>query len=117
MILYRYEAQEDEKVLNLVCISSTVLKETPCGYWVPRWGHWPMKYEGSAKKSMRWVSKNTVKRYAYADKKDAFDSYAIRKRRYLEHCERRLEIARLSVELTLNRPIIDKPEELCFVCD
>lgn len=82
MIFYRYEANETHEPALL---EFRVINETTCGYWIS-------DFHGIIKK---WVSKTGKKRYAYPTKDEAFESYLIRKMRYVKNC-------RIIVELCKN---------------
>jgi hypothetical protein len=107
--LYRYEAEDCETTVKLKLEKFHILKETPCGYWVPRWA-WYGEFEDVPRKARRWVAKTGRKRFAYSDKADALRSFKERKRRYVQHAERRFRIAELSVQLDTDNLIVAKPE-------
>ncbi|NTU49360.1 MAG: hypothetical protein HGA87_00435 [Desulfobulbaceae bacterium] len=73
---YRYEEDaEDVDHVRLLLSRFSLVKETPCGYWVdPMVGSY-------ARKKVRWVSKTARKRYAYPTKAEALDALIARKRR------------------------------------
>ena len=70
----------------------TVLKETPQGFWISFWGR---NLFGSDKK---WVSKNSLKRFAYPDKTEALCSFMHRKSRQIKIYEARLNRARKAMK-------------------
>ena len=66
MQFYRYDWDLVLRVFNLV-------KETQCGYWI----------EIELGKN-KWVSKTSVKRFAYPTKREALNSFIARKKRQTE---------------------------------
>lgn len=86
MEFYRYYERNNydegvkvwEKIFYLV-------KETPCGYWIS-------ENKDYYKKDVihylwdepRWISKTSRKRYAYPTRKEAIESFKMRKKRQLE---------------------------------
>ncbi len=67
------------------------VKETPCGYWL--YLGWSM--------NDRWVSKKSRRRYAYPTKKEALESYIIRKEHQIAHCESTIRAAKWFLEEAL----------------
>ena len=80
MKLYKYtfraifdcEGQFSHTELEL--LEYSVLKETPCGYWIEHYG---------SAKFKKWVSKRGKNLFAYADKKDALNNFIHRKSRQI----------------------------------
>lgn len=78
--------------LQLSYIRYVVIKETPCGYWL-------MTHYGGNK---RWVSKTSLKRFAYPTKEEAFNSFKIRNSRRIGYLVRETKI-RKKIKKKLNR--------------
>ena len=112
MNLYRYEMVDHGTNVTLNLEVFKVAKETPCGYWVERFIGSRVLASGFDHAYYRWVSRNATKRYCYPTKEQALTSYKIRKRKYLMHCQRRLDIAEIAVHLDLNRASTPKPSKL-----
>jgi hypothetical protein len=92
---YRYREENGEDGVTLICDCFAVIKETPRGYWVIReiyaGGYWG---PGTLKKYRKFVLKDSVRRHCYPERKDALDSYRIRKLRQIGH----LKLSLASVE-------------------
>jgi len=89
--LYRYESAGqlgDSPTLY----KHEIINTTPKGAWVSLYGGvWASSTcHHHAKK---WVSSSSKKRFAYPTKKEAMESYVIRKMRYVENCRNNLERA------------------------
>ena len=70
MILYRCEAvnyTEDEYIPEIQYREFTVKKETNCGYWIDH------------QRKRKWVSKSSVKRFAYPTKAQALEALLFRR--------------------------------------
>jgi len=70
-------------------------KETPKGYWIGYGLYAPNMLRGNS----RWVSKTSLKRYAYPTKEEAMENY-------IKRTERRVKILKaqlLSAELALGK--------------
>lgn len=115
MILYRYEAEDHEMDVELRLYEYEVIKETPCGYWVPRWSGYGHGIQDLPLNCCRWVSKTAMKRFCYPTKAEAYVSFRKRKARYLQHCERRLKLAQLSVQLSKASPVIARPSSFQLI--
>ena len=93
-ILYRYEreyAHFDDGQLQaykIILKEYEVWKITPCGYWInkPRYIRQKGKFI---------LSGTTGKRFAYATKEDARESFKIRTRKSLMHCKSALKNAEI----------------------
>jgi hypothetical protein len=109
MIFYRYEdvvyyggyGAESVKILEK---EFTVVKETPCGYWVT-----PMIifYHPDGKidyKLCKWVSKTSRKRFAYPTKEEAWESFKYRKNRQKQLLTKQLERVNNVLELIEKKP-------------
>lgn len=92
---YRYSDVLNELGLHIVVETFRVLRKTPCGYWVqPTYGHTPdLTEEGidfrvnkaTRPRNVRWVSRESSRRYCYPSKADAMHSYKCRKESQLKH--------------------------------
>lgn len=65
MTFYRYDSHNQDIVLN----EYQLIKETPKGYWINVYYN----------EFNKWVSKTSIKRYAYPTKKEALNSFIQRK--------------------------------------
>lgn len=86
-----------------VCIKVSIfeaLKETPKGYWVEReyCPHW-MTLEAKLKsKHVRFVLKQSLRRYCYPEFSEALESFRKRKLKQIQHTRAALEKAELIIE-------------------
>lgn len=87
MIFYRYDAFYGA-TLSLEITEFKLVRETPKGYWISP----DLEYFHFSEK--RWIPKVSRKRYAYPTKKEALDSFIIRKQHQITHCERDLRNAK-----------------------
>jgi len=92
MKFYRYDIQYSEVHLDVIVSTFKLVKETPCGYWICQ-----DTYYFSLEK--RWISKTSRKRYAYPTKKEALNSFIIRKQRQIKHCTRDLGNAKQALNI------------------
>ena len=99
MIFYRYV---DRPYYNEIKLEKLYLvRETEKGYWISYDRHYKEENEKldtfvwANTEKKRWISKTSRKRYAYPTKKEALNSYIIRKYRQVEILEARLEKARI----------------------
>lgn len=84
---YRFENVRYTTGVRVHLQEYTLIKETPCGYWIkPVWD-----YNDDYKK---WVSKTGRKRIAYPTQEEALTSFMARKRRQIEILEGQLIDAR-----------------------
>lgn len=77
-----------------------LLKETKCGYWICVYPPIGGRVEEDMKNKYvwkKWVSKDSRRRYAYPTKKEALESFLIRKHMQIGHAERDLEFARSAI--------------------
>jgi len=74
------------------------IKETPCGYWIRE----ICSISGYPYRKKRWISKTSVKRYAYPTKQQAWESYKIRARRRVDYLERDLKRAKAAAYLSMD---------------
>ena len=107
---YRYDGYpHDVTSFKYLLSSHDLIKETPCGYWVEfLW----------CKAGRKWVSKTSVKKFAYLTKEEAFKSYIARKEKQLFHIKRMMGIVERSLEISnsinysdLEKLIADKGQE------
>lgn len=88
MIFYRYEDIQYEDGPYLLEYQFSMIKETPCGWWIGnRMGHY-----GILNKP-KWVSKTARKRFAYPTKEDALNNFIARKQRQISIFKYRLDRA------------------------
>jgi len=99
---YRYRETGEEDGVKLICQRYIVVKETPKGYWVlldhyieDNW------HPGFIKRMQKFVLKDSGKRYCYPDRKDALNSFRIRKDRQLSHLRLALALAEYSLAKAL----------------
>ena len=92
MIFYRYQDEPlFEGGVRIEEKNFVLIRETPCGYWI--FPGYILNYlqENSpfsgemVKKYKKWVSKTSIKRYAYPTKRAALENLAARKRRQIDH--------------------------------
>jgi hypothetical protein len=98
MTLYRYvdhhyAREEDDwpqfiPDIRIHLDTHTVIKETPKGYWI-----------GGSWMHMRWVSKTSKKRFAHADKDEAWESFKRRKARQVGIYRTRLRCAEFALQM------------------
>ncbi len=93
-VLYRYESVQFTDGLQVCCSEFLITKETPCGYWIDDYNRLFPK----------WVSKTSLKRYAYPIKLEAMHSFVKRKERQITILTYQLQRAKDSLELS------DRPE-------
>jgi len=87
MIFYRYDiAYNLQNGVELVLYKYDLLKETPQGYWIVPDLRWHSLADKS--KHKRWVHKVSRKRFAYPTKKEALNSFIIRKKKQIIYCKR-----------------------------
>jgi len=82
MVLYRYEGSVTTEFISLLSVKTfltipkitlvtfEVFKETPKGYWI-------------CEDAPIWVSKTSIKRYAYPTKEDALKNYIARTNKHI----------------------------------
>lgn len=75
LIFYRYDGYDSYSLKNPT--EYIAVSETKCGYWIV------YKHYTAGKK--RWISKTSVKRFAYPTKKEALVNYIFRKRSQISH--------------------------------
>lgn len=98
-ILYRYE--RDFNIFgvtpdySIALVECEVLRPTKEGYWIKR----------PYSRKERWVSKTTTKRYAYPTKAEAYQSFVIRAKHAVKHCEHNLTTANKFLKLVENSPV------------
>jgi len=105
---YRFVDSPSEYGVEVETQYYLVLRETRCGYWVSRvWGYWfdeveieekefdPQYYEDSKV----WVSKTSHKRRCHPTKKEAYQSYLLRKRRQIKILSAQLKIAQTALQI------------------
>lgn len=92
--MYRYESERRSICIDadsdlyrvssarLVLRQFEIISETPKGKWVSDYG------------IKRWVSNSSRKRYCHETKELAMESYILRKKAYIRHCETRLRRAK-----------------------
>ena len=90
MKLYRYDRGLSWGGRIKIDLSEySVIKETPCGYWIPRYS--TSYYRDDEK---RWVSNCTRKRFAYPTKEEALKSFVARKNRQVKILTAQLDTAK-----------------------
>lgn len=92
MKFYRYDIDYGEREIYVVCRRFKLLRETPKGYWITI----DSTYFYSWKK---WISKDSRKRYAYPTKEEALNSFIIRKKKQIKHCERDMRNAKTALSI------------------
>lgn len=97
-ILYRYEREYIHyndgqlKEYAITLKEYEVWKTTPCGYWINK----PLYIR---QKGKFILSGTTGRRYAYATKEDAWNSFKIRTRKSLMHCKAALKRAEIFAKM------------------
>jgi len=98
IVLYRYDYQCNyDNNVSLYCQQFEAIKETPGGYWIA----WPDR-----KNNRRWVAKNAIVSFAYADKKDALRNFMKRKRKQIFFAQNSLDRAKKGLELAEEEKLI-----------
>jgi len=98
IILYRYDYVSDhDNNVSLHCKKFGVIKETPVGYWIS----WAVRKNGR-----RWVAKNAIVSFAYADKKDALRNFMKRKEKQILFAQNSLDRAKKGLELAEEEKLI-----------
>lgn len=100
---------------DCVCVTIDVfdaIKETPKGYWVEAKSSYKwMTFEQKRKhKMIRFVLKNSKRKYCYPDLETALNSFEIRKYRQVEYLKNKFEqaeIALSAIELIKTKSIND----------
>lgn len=93
-ILYR--AEPDYRGESIDYTEHVIIRETAKCVFVIRSGFETYNW---AKRTQKRITKGARKRYAYPTKKEALQSFYVRKHREVEILERRLEIARGNLSL------------------
>lgn len=94
MNMYRYEDMSTEHGVKLWEWVFTVIKETPCGYWITGYDNsFGVNYRS------RWVSKTSRKRFAYPTRKEALVGLKARKIRQIEILSGHLEQAQQALDI------------------
>lgn len=89
--LYRYESSSSSSYVDLQVFIIT--RATPEGWWcLPAWVY-QMGHDEWERLERKWVSNSARKRYCYPTKKEAWESYRIRKYWRVKHLTRQLEKA------------------------
>jgi hypothetical protein len=111
MIFYRYDAvqyarmESDEFVapvmpyIQLQLSTFNLFKETSKGYWIGYGSIGDRKLRSNA----RWVSKTSKKRYAYPTRKEALESFILRKKSEIKILKIRLTNSEISLSLALQQ--------------
>lgn len=77
------------------------IRATPCGWWV----HWDKHYSEADEKTVfhsssygrkRWISNTSRKRFCYPTRREALNSFIIRKSRQIGILENQIEAAKMS---------------------
>ena len=112
---YRIRERHEHNGVNVYVEVWNTFKETPKGYWIKH------KYlceelndilipHYKRTKMLRWVSKDSVRKYAYPTVKEALNSFRIRKQRQNNLIKLQLEVSDLVVA-NLGK-ILEQPEEV-----
>jgi len=96
-IHYRYEIEEVQDTIlqsawidvEVTLSTFAVVAETPKGYWLTYWGH---------SKDV-WVSKDSMKRWAYPTKKEAICGFLKRKRKYIRILKHQLQKTEMAIPI------------------
>jgi hypothetical protein len=92
IFFYRYEDRQYEDGPRISLLTYIFEKETPSGYWIG--SNWPFGYYSTLYRR-RWISKTSVKKYAYPTKEKALLGYLARKRRQIAILKSQLESAEI----------------------
>jgi hypothetical protein len=87
--LFRYSEECVDGGVKLDLQKTPVTSETPCGYWI----------YGTVLKR-KWVSKTSLKRYAYPTEKEALTGFIARKNRQLSLLKGRIDIVTAALKIT-----------------
>lgn len=111
---YRIFESHDSNGINIRCEIWHTYKETEKGYWIVteyvrgREQAYDVKWLKKSKQ-MRWVSKDSVRKYAYKNLQEALHSFSIRKKRQNDILKLQLEVSDLVVRNMKN--IVSLTEE------
>ena len=105
---YRYEDVQYEDGPRIMERLYYLVRETPCGYWISTRRHYNEADEGewffNIDERKRWVSKTSIKRWAYPTKEEAMANFKARKRRQIDILEYRLIRAKKSLQRACEGP-------------
>lgn len=79
---------QDTDELKVECYSYDLIKETPKGYWIGKFGLFK-----------KWVSKTSKKRFAYPSESEARHAFICRKTRQIEILESKLKRAQTALRI------------------
>lgn len=79
---YRYHDYHDRFGCHIELSVYVLLRETKCGYWITN-KCFSLYDELMKEQYKRWISKQSVKRFAYPTKEEAFDNFKKRKERQI----------------------------------
>ena len=108
MKFYRYEDVQYEDGPRIHLHTLYLVRETPCGYWISANRHYQEADEGkwfmAFTDRKRWVSKTSIKRYAYPTEQEAMANFKARKRRQIDILEYRLMRAKKALQRACEGP-------------
>lgn len=91
---YRYEDTATGDGTQVSLRRYYLIKETPKGYWIgDSWYDANPREEDRewvSGQHKRWISKTSIKRFAYPTKEEAYDNFRFRKARYISIMEARI---------------------------
>lgn len=94
MLLYRYEVERDSylRIWTIVCLKYTVVKETPCGFWIGQ-----IYANGEIRKD-KFILGGQGKRYAHTTEEYALNYFIARKYRRVHFAEIAVEREKSGLE-------------------
>lgn len=117
--LYRYESASEELDDSPTLYEFEIVKITPKGYWFSIRGGLGKKWVSKLSKSStgKKTFSNGKKRYAYPTKKEAWESFVIRKMRYVENCLLNLEKSERQYAAIKRNADIGGDSDVIAMCD
>lgn len=91
----RYEGDEDHSYLvgaDIILQEYESVKETPKGRWIARKGYGSYSFE-----KKHFVLNNSRRKFAYADKDEAWVSFRLRSEGRITHLERQLKASKMII--------------------
>ncbi len=86
MTFYRYKDVLTSSGTMVYLYEYSLVKETPCGYWI--------SFHFGLSENQRWISKKSRKKFAYPSKAEALNSFGRRKYRQIKILENQLSRAK-----------------------
>jgi len=97
--LYRINTYHYDTHIKCNLMIEKIVAYTPQGYWLGSPGYKTVSGKVVPPNKSRWINASSKKRYAYPTKREAIESFLLRKKRYVIHCERRFGVAKEELAL------------------